>query len=158
MWKIHSSALESFEPCGVELWDVFTMDWQSDCFLDKLFSWLNLIECSTRTNCYFRELSILDRINTLQEQIVFIGNYLHVFWTVLKLWLMITKPDLHHSFSIYNLLLQDFEHHCNRCIHQQDCSITFRKPATTCTSALSLRSPSPLIVSKRSSSQIYGYV
>lgn len=98
MWKIHSSALESFEPCGVELWDVFTMDWQSDCFLDKLFSWLNLIECSTRTNCYFRELSILDRINTLQEQIVFVGNYLHVFWTVLKLWLMITKPDLHSSF------------------------------------------------------------
>lgn len=137
------------------------------CFYNGLAKWLlsrqivflaYLIECSTRTNCYFRELSILDRINTLQEQIVFVGNYLHVFWTVLKLWLMITKPDLHHSFSIYNLLLQDFEHHCNRCIHQQDCSITFCKPATTCTSALSLRSPSPLIVSKRSSSQIYGYV
>lgn len=141
----------------MELWDVFTMDWQSDCFLDKLFSWLNLIECSTRTNCYFRELSILDRINTLQEQIVFVGNYLHVFWTVLKLWLMITKPDLHSSF-LSTIFYSRTEHHCNKSIHQQDCSITFRKPATTCTSALSLRSPSPLIVSNRSSSQIYGYV
>lgn len=98
---IHSSALGSFEPCGVELWDVFTMDWQCDCFLDKLFSWLNQIEYSTSTNCYFRELSILDRVNTLQEQIVFVGNYLHVFWTVLKLWLMITKPAVHSSLSTY---------------------------------------------------------
>lgn len=121
---IHSSALGSFEPCGVELWDVFTMDWQCDCFLDKLFSWLNQIEYSTSTNCYFRELSILDRVNTLQEQIVFVGNYLHVFWTVLKLWLMITKPPIHLTG-----LLQDCEHHCTNTRTQQHFPFTNQKPA-----------------------------